>query len=112
MAGMVRALLALDDELWAWSADTLQSDALDRGRASLRAMVGELGELASTGARDPAEVVGPYVELALALRDAARRERRFADADAVRDRLAALGVEVRDAAEGSKWTLGTDTRAE
>ena len=64
-------------------------------------MVAELGELASLGARDPAGVVGPFVELALTLRDAARRERRFEDADAVRDRLVALGVEVNDAAEGS-----------
>ena len=105
VAAMVAAVLALDDELWAWSADTLQSDALDRGRASLRTMVAELGELASLGARDPAGVVGPFVELALALRDSARRERRFEDADAVRDRLLALGVEVNDAAEGSTWRL-------
>jgi hypothetical protein len=103
--GMVEALLTLDDELWSWSADTLQSDALDRGRASLRAMVAELGELASLGARDPAGVVGPYVELALTLRDAARRNRRFADADAVRDGLIALGVEINDTPEGSAWRI-------
>ena len=102
---MVGALLALDDELWAWGADTLQSDAMDRGRASLRSMVAELGELAAHGARDPAGVVGPFVELALTLRDAARRERRFADADAVRDGLVALGVEVNDTPEGSQWRL-------
>jgi cysteinyl-tRNA synthetase len=66
-------------------------------------MVAELGELAALGARDPAGVVGPYVELALSLRDAARRERRFADADAVRDGLIALGVEVNDTPEGSAW---------
>jgi hypothetical protein len=104
-AGMVAAVLALDDELWAWSADTLQSDALDRGRASLRAMVSELGQVAEGGTRDPAEVVGPFVELALALRDAARRERRFADADGVRDHLVALGIEVRDTPTGSEWGL-------
>ncbi len=105
IAGMVRSVLTLDDELWAWSADTLQSDALDRGRASLRAMVGELGELATVGARDPAEVIGPFVDLALTLRDSARRERRFEDADSVRDRLVALGVEVNDSADGSAWRL-------
>jgi len=103
--GMVGALLGLDDELWAWSADTMQSDERDRGRAALRAMVAELGELAATGARDPAGVVGPYVELALTLRDSARRERRFADADAVRDGLVALGVEINDTPEGSAWRL-------
>ena len=100
-----RAVLALDDELWAWSADTLQSDALDRGRASLRAMVAELGELAALGARDPAGVVGPFVELALSLRDSARAERRFGDADAVRDGLVALGVEINDTPDGSAWHL-------
>ena len=63
----------------------LQSDALDRGRASLRAMVAELGELAALGARDPAGVVGPFVELALAPAGRGPRDRRFADADAVRD---------------------------
>ncbi len=105
VAAMVEALLALDDELWAWSADTLQSDALDRGRASLRAMVAELGELAARGARHPAAVVGPFVDLALTLRDSARRERRFADADEVRDRLVSLGVEVNDSPDGSTWRL-------
>jgi hypothetical protein len=105
VAAMVEAVLALDDELWAWSADTLQSDALDRGRAALRSMVAELGELAALGARDPAGVVGPFVELALSLRDAARRDRRFSDADAVRDGLIALGVEVNDTPEGSAWRL-------
>jgi hypothetical protein len=102
---MVGAVLALDDELWAWSADTLQSDALDRGRASLRAMVAELGALAELGARDPAGVVGPFVELALALRDSARRDRRFEDADAVRDGLVALGIEINDSPGGSAWHL-------
>ena len=104
-AAMTAAALALEAELWAWRADTLQSDEADRGRAALRAMVAELGALAETGARDPAEVFGPFVELALELRDAARRDRRFADADVVRDRLTALGIEVRDAPDGSSWTV-------
>ena len=108
VGAMVETVLALDDELWAWSADTLQSDALDRGRASLRAMVAGLGELAAVGAQDPAGIIGPFVELALTLREAARRERRFADADAVRDRLVALGIEVNDGAQGSTWRLPDD----
>ena len=109
-ASMTKAILALDDELWAWSADTLQSDALDRGRASLRAMVEELGRLAEVGAQDPATVVGPFVDLALAMRDAARLERRYADADTVRDRLTSLGVEVHDTADGSTWELAETPR--
>ncbi len=105
---MVAAVLALEEEMWAWRADTLQSDEMDRGRAALRAMVGELGRVALSGTRDPAELVGPYVELALVLRDQARRERRFADADAVRDRLVALGVAIHDTPDGSAWELDGD----
>jgi hypothetical protein len=110
-AGMVDALLALEAEMWAWRADTLQSDEMDRGRAALRAMVGELGEIAHQGTRDPAELLGPYVELALGLRDAARADRRFSEADQVRDRLVALGVDVHDTPDGSTWELAAGPAA-
>ena len=104
-AEMLACALSLEEELWAWRADTLQSDEGDRGRAALRSMVRQIGALAEVGARDPQEVVGPFVEVTLALRDAARRDRRFADADDARQRLEDLGVEVRDAGEGSTWRL-------
>lgn len=99
------AILGLDDDLSAWAADTLQSDDLDRGRAVLRAMVVRLGEVAAGGLRDPREAVAPFVELVLAHRTAARDQRRYADADALRDGLVALGVEVMDAPEGTSWEL-------
>jgi len=79
---------------------------MDRGRAALRAMVSELGGVAVEGTRDPAQLVGPYVELALRLREEARAERRFSEADAVRDRLVDLGVAVHDTPAGSTWELG------
>ena len=97
---MVGAILGLEEEMWSWRADTLQSDEMDRGRAALRTMVSELGAVAEAGTRDPATVVGPFVDLALALRADARTGGRYADADAVRDRLVALGVEVRDTSDG------------
>jgi hypothetical protein len=102
---MVGAILALEDEMWSWRADTQQSDEMNRGRAALRAMVGELGAVAEAGTRDPATVVGPFVDLALVLRTEARTGGRYADADAVRDRLSALGVEVHDTADGVTWEL-------
>jgi len=101
---MVGAILALEDEMWSWRADTLQSDEMDRGRAALRSMVNELGTVAETGTRDPATVIGPFVELALDLRSEARTAGRYADADAVRDRLLALGIEVHDTPDGVSWT--------
>jgi hypothetical protein len=104
-SAMVGAALGLEELLWAWRADTLQSDEADRGRAALRAMMADLGALAERGTRDPGEQLGPFVQLALGLRDAARRRGQFDEADLVRRELAELGVEVRDTDEGPTWVL-------
>ena len=101
----VKAALELDGLLADWSRDTLQSDYLDRGRAALRAMVVRLGEAAAEGLRDPRQVVAPFVEALLDARRDARTGKRFADADALRDRLVAAGVEVRDTPAGTEWVL-------
>lgn len=103
--GAVKAVLDLDDLLTEWSRDTLQSDHLDRGRAALRSMVVRLGEAAEGGLRDPRSIVGPFVEAILDARRQARSERRFADADRLRDRLIEAGVEVRDTPDGTEWVL-------
>lgn len=103
----VRAVLELDDAVVAWAADSLQSDEANQARAALRSMIVRLGELAQVGARDPAEVVGPYVESLLQQRAAARDDKRFGDADLIRDGLVALGVEVNDGPEGTTWRLVT-----
>ena len=68
-------------------------------------MLVRLGELAVTGAADPREVVGGYVDLLLALRARARAAKDFATSDDVRDGLARLGVEVRDAPGGAEWVM-------
>jgi cysteinyl-tRNA synthetase len=103
--GAVRTMLALDDTLQAWSGDTTQSDAGTRGRAAMRRMIARLGDLARSGARDPREVVGGFVDALLVERSAARADRRFADADRIRDVLLGCGVEVQDTPEGTVWDL-------
>jgi cyanophycinase-like exopeptidase len=102
----VGSILELDDLLVDWSRDTLQSDELDRGRAALRSMVVRLGEAAEAGVRDPRHVVAPFVEALLAARARARADRRWAEADELRDALVAAGVEVRDTPEGTEWQVG------
>jgi hypothetical protein len=105
LTGMVTAALGIHDELWAWRADTFESDEVDRGRAALGAMLAELGDLAELGTRDPADTARPYVDLVLELRQAARRDRRFEEADVLRLRLEALGVAVHDTPDATTWEL-------
>ena len=104
--GCVGAILGLEQAIVDWQADTLQSDDTDSARRALRAMIVGLGELARIGARDPREVLGPMVELALDLRRSAREAKDFATSDLVRDRLAGAGITVRDTPTGTEWTVG------
>ena len=99
------ALLTLDEQLTSWAADTLDSDALARARSIYRGMLVRLGEASQRGLADPNQVVAPFVELALRVRDEARREQRYLDADMVREGLAELQVEVRDTPSGTRWSL-------
>lgn len=108
----VVAILAVDDAMIAWSADTLQSDAVDQARRQLRAMVVRLGDLAAAGVHDPQEVLAPLVEATLAARSGARERREFATADLLREVLTGAGVQVNDTPDGAEWSLddeGPDT---
>jgi cysteinyl-tRNA synthetase len=103
--GCVTAILELEQAQLDWATDTLTSDEGERARAALRRMVLRLGELATIGARDPHDVLGPYVETILELRRRTRAGRDFATADWIRDRLDEAGVEVRDTPDGVTWQL-------
>lgn len=93
--GAVQAVLA---------AEALAA-ASEEGRGPLRSMIVELGEAAWSGLADPRVRIAPFVEALLEVREAARTDRRFADADLIRDRLRAAGVEVRDTPDGVEWDL-------
>jgi cyanophycinase-like exopeptidase len=101
----VRAILALEETIQAWAGDTDQSDALATARSTLRGAIVCLGEMAVEGSRDPAELIGPFVEALLAERIRARDTRDWAAADAIRDRLLAAGIELHDAPDGTTWEL-------
>jgi hypothetical protein len=101
----VRAALELEQAIHEWSTDSLQSEDADRARAALRAMISNLGDLAVGGARDPRDVVAPYVEALLSLRATVRAEKRFDLSDTIRDAFADIGVEVRDTPSGAEWQL-------
>ena len=73
----------------------------DSGRHDQRGREGRRG-----GADDRlAEVTDGLVRLALEQRQAARARRDYAAADAIRDQLTALGVQVEDTPAGPRWEL-------
>jgi hypothetical protein len=59
----------------------------------------------TTPAPSARDLIAPAVDRLVALRAAARAEKRYADADAIRDAIEALGVELIDQADGVSWSV-------
>ncbi|MDA8027199.1 MAG: hypothetical protein M0T78_11810 [Actinomycetota bacterium] len=98
-------ILKIEDELEQWRADTLQSDDLTFGRSLLRTCITRLGQWLEVGSVDRSSVIAPFVDTLLNLRANFRDERRFSDADSVRDHLIGAGIEVKDHPTGTSWTI-------
>jgi cysteinyl-tRNA synthetase len=102
LAAAVRSLLVLDDRVSA--AGPSRNGARPDARAPLRSMLGRLAEAAETvGQR--AELVGPLTDALVEIRRVARRDRDWAAADAIRDTLRAVGIELQDVDEATTWSL-------
>jgi hypothetical protein len=106
-ADLATALAAGDADMAVEVMLAAEARAADDGaaRGPLRSMIVELGEAARSGIADPQIQVAPFVETLLEMREAARAARRFDDADLIRDRLTAAGVQVRDTPDGVEWEL-------
>ena len=105
----VRAVLAVEAEIVAWAADTMQSDEVDRARAVLRRLIqrlAEAGEVATHTSIDSGHRVQRLAEAMVGLRAAAREGSDFAAADRIRDLLSESGIEVRDTPQGQEWSKG------
>jgi cyanophycinase-like exopeptidase len=102
--GCVTAILELEQVIVDWSADTDVEEG-EHARTVLRGMVVRLGRLADAGARDPREVLAPFVDTLVEVRARARAGRDWATSDWIRDQLDSAGVEVRDTPTGATWHL-------
>jgi len=98
-------ILELEQSIHDWSSDAAGQDEMARSRASLRSMITEFGQIAVQGLEDPVKRVAPFVGMLIALRTRARADRRFQEADNIRDQLLEIGIELRDSAEATTWTL-------
>ncbi len=100
MAGVI---LELETAITQWEADTDEDQGTEQARALMRSLVGRLGRAARDGLADPRDRLRPAVEPLLTLRAALRREGNFALADAIREALAATGLDISDTPEGTRW---------
>jgi hypothetical protein len=100
---MVGVILELETAITQWEADTDEDQGTEQARALLRSLVGRLGRAARAGLADPRDRLRPAVEPLIALRAALRREGNFAAADAIREALAATGLDISDTPEGTRW---------
>jgi hypothetical protein len=96
-AAALDAILSLEDAHQQWPP----AAAADAHHA-LRAMATRFASAAAHAAHDDAAPSGA-VEALLSVRSRARRDGRWADADALRRALQLLAVEVRDTPEGTVW---------
>ena len=91
-------------------------DAAGRALVEVRHMLAVLGldpaGWAAPGSSDLTPVVDSLVALALEQREQARGRRDFAAADAVRDQLASIGVDIEDTVAGPRWSARTRTTTE
>ncbi len=86
----------------------LDLDEIDRDintRAVVHALITRLGQLAASPRADVHTIIGPYVEALLEARQLARQNKRWDEADSIRDRLTELKVTIKDDATGSSWEI-------
>jgi cysteinyl-tRNA synthetase len=105
--GVIMTILDLEYAVHAWMADTDEDQGTEQARAVLRGMIGRLGEVVTDGLRDAADKLRPAVEPLVQLRSLFRAEGRYAESDAIRDALAACGVQIADSPDGTRWAVST-----
>jgi hypothetical protein len=100
---MVGVILELETAIGQWEADMDEDQGTEQARALLRSLVGRLGRAAQDGLTDLRDRLRPAVEPLLELRATLRGAGNFAAADAIREALAAAGLDVSDTPEGTRW---------
>ncbi|MFJ4921662.1 hypothetical protein [Streptomyces sp. NPDC088725] len=103
--GMVEAILGLEAVIAAWAADMEEDQGGEWARTVLRGMIRQMAQPAQRGMVEPEHTLGRVLDPLLGLRRRLRAQGAYELADQLREVLAAGGVRIRDASEGSVWQL-------
>ena len=82
----------------------LELDSQGVDHLLLRPLVVRMGRVAASDAAEH-ELLGQLLKFLIELRNAARADKRWADADAIRDRLTGLGIVLNDGPDGTSWSM-------
>jgi cysteinyl-tRNA synthetase len=119
-AYVARFVEAMDDDFNSAGAFAVVHDVVKEGNKALaghdedaliplvvtfRELTGVLG-FRFPAAADASGTVEGLLDFLLEMREEARAEKAYARSDAIRDRLASLGVTIEDTAGGPRWRLG------
>jgi cysteinyl-tRNA synthetase len=75
-------------------------------REIMREWIALMGTALSSAPRITPDCLGPLVEEILKLRDELRRQKRWAEADLLRDCLQRANVMVEDTGDSTRWRVG------
>jgi hypothetical protein len=102
---LVSALLELDRIIWGGQQDLEDPEFIAQARERFREMLVRMGSSMSDSGSYRTESIAPVVDALLQLRERYRREKRWGDADSLRDCLKDAGVTVDDTPDGVRWQL-------
>jgi len=105
-AHMSSAILELDRIVWTASRDLESEEFISQTREILREWIVLMGTAMAAAPRTTAECLKPLVEELLSLRDHLRTQKRWAEADMLRDCLQRADVVVEDTSRGARWRVG------
>jgi hypothetical protein len=101
------ALLDLDRTIWQAQQGMENEETITQARDTFRELIVLLGTGLSAAPRYNVECLTPLVEPLLKLRQNFRTNKQWAEADAIRDILKSVHINVEDARTGSQWELGS-----
>ena len=99
------ALLDLDKFIWKAQEEKENPEFISQARDLLREFIVLLGMRLASAPGSRRDCLAPLVEELLALRAMFRENNKWHEADAVRDCLRRVNIEVDDTAEGYRWHL-------
>ena len=100
-------LLDLDRLIWQAQQERENQESVSQARELFHKFIVLLGMRLSSAPRSRYECLAPLVEELLALRALFRENNQWHEADAIRDCLKRVKIEVDDTQEGYRWQLGS-----